>query len=90
MLANIFDRTVYVVQSHETSGLGAALLSYVHLGVYENLQEAVEGMVHITKIYEPVKEVAKQYEQLYEKVYKLTYKRLQPVYNKMAEMKITK
>nr|WP_276575850.1 FGGY-family carbohydrate kinase [Oceanirhabdus seepicola] len=90
MLANIFDRTVYVVQSHETSGLGAALLSYVHLGVYKNVEEAVDGMVHITKTYEPVKEVAELYEELYENIYKLTYKRLQPVYRKMEEMKITK
>lgn len=90
MLANIFDRTVYVVQSHETSGLGAALLSYVHLGVYKNVEEAVDGMVHITKTYEPVKEVAEVYEKLYENIYKLTYKRLQPVYRKMEEMKITK
>lgn len=88
MLANIFDRTVYVVQSHETSGLGAALLSYVHLGIYKDIEEAVDNMVHVTNTYEPVKEIAELYQKLYKNLYKLTYKRLQPVYKKMAELKI--
>lgn len=86
LLANLFDKQVYVVQSHETSALGAAVLSYVHLDQYKNIEEAVDKMVRITKTYEPQPEIAEIYEKLYEDVYKLTYKRLQPVYKKMAEL----
>lgn len=87
LLSNIFNKTVYVVQSHETSGLGAAVLSYVYLNRYNTVEEAVKEMVQITKTYEPEAEVANQYEKLYQNVYKLTYKRLQPVYKKMIELK---
>ena len=90
ILANIFNKTVYVVQSHETSGLGAALLGYVKLGVYDDIESAVEGMIHITKTYYPDKESASVYQKLFEDVYRLTYKRLQPVYSKMADLNITK
>ncbi|MBI9011540.1 MAG: FGGY-family carbohydrate kinase [Clostridiales bacterium] len=90
LLANLFNKKVYVVQSHETSALGAAVLSYVHLNKYKTVEEAVSQMVRITKTYEPEAEVAKQYEKLYQQVYKLTYKRLQPVYKKMIELKIRK
>ena len=90
LLANLFNKTVYVVQSHETSALGAAVLSYVYLNKYKTVEEAVSQMVRITKTYEPEAEAAKQYEKLYQHVYKLTYKRLQPVYKKMIELKIRK
>ena len=90
LLADIFDKPVYVVQSHETTGLGAAILGYTYLNVYESVESAVENMVRETTVYEPNKEIAKRYEDLYEQVYKLTYKRLQPVYKKMVELKIRK
>jgi len=86
LLANLFNKKVYVVQSHETSGLGAAVLSYVHLKRYENVEQAVDHMVRITKTYEPDPEASIQYDKLYKDIYKLTYKRLQPVYKKMIEL----
>lgn len=90
LLANIFNKDVYVVQSHETTGLGAAMLSYVHLGAYDNLTEAGNKMIHVTKTYQPESGIAGRYEQLFEEVYELTYKRLQPVYKKMIELKVRK
>jgi len=90
VLANIFDKEVYVVQSHETTGLGAAILSYVYLGVYQGITEASNRMIQITKTYKPEAIVARRYNQLFEEVYELTYKSLQPVYKKMIELKIRK
>jgi sugar (pentulose or hexulose) kinase len=86
MLANIFNRPVYVVQSHETTGLGAALLGYLHLGIYSTVEEGVQEMVHVTHVYEPQKEDVVIYEKLYESIYQLTYQRLKPVYRKMADL----
>ena len=86
MLANIFNRPVYVVQSHETTGLGAALLGYLHLGVYPSLEDAVQEMVQVTRVFEPQKEEVVVYEKLYENIYQLTYQRLKPVYRKMTEL----
>lgn len=90
LLANIFNKPVYVVQSHETSALGAAVLGYVYLETYKTVESAVEAMVRISKTFEPERETAKQYEKLFHSVYKLTYKRLQPVYKKMIELRIRK
>ena len=86
MMANIFNRPVYVVQSHETTGLGAAVLGYWYLGIYQTVEEAVDEMIHVTHVYEPQKEDVIIYEKLYENIYQLTYKRLKPVYRKMADL----
>lgn len=90
LFANILNKEVYTVQSHETTALGAAVISYVHLDEYKDLEEASKEMIHITKVYKPEEDVAKRYNQLYEEVYSLTYKRLQPVYKKMIELKLRK
>lgn len=90
LLADIFNKPVYVVQSHETTGLGAAILGYVYLKKYNSVEDAVQNMVKETRVYEPDVELAKRYDELYNQVYKLTYKRLQPVYKKMVELKLRK
>jgi len=90
ILANILNKEVYVVQSHETTGLGAAMLGYIHMGLYDNVADAAIEMVHVQNTYKPVEEVARRYDELYEEVYELTYKRLQPVYKKMVELKLRK
>ena len=87
LIADILNKEVYVVQTHETTGLGAAMVGYVHLGEYDNLQDASKHMVHHTKSYKPNKDIAERYEELYKEIYKLTYQRLQPVYEKMMDLR---
>lgn len=90
VLANILNKELYVVQSHETTSLGAAMLGYIHLGDYKDVEDAAHNMITKTKTYHPEKEIAERYEVLFKEVYELTYKRLQPVYNKMVELKLRK
>ncbi|MDM8539418.1 FGGY-family carbohydrate kinase, partial [Desulfobacterales bacterium HSG17] len=51
--ADIFNVPMAKGQTHETSALGAAILTAKGLGVFANLDEAVNNMVHIQKIFEP-------------------------------------
>lgn len=90
LLANILNKKVYVVQTHETTGLGAAMLGYIHLGVYKSVAEASLDMVHISKTYKPDPETADRYEELYKELYGYTNKRLQPVFDKIQELKLRK
>ncbi|AIO19444.1 L-fuculokinase [Candidatus Izimaplasma bacterium HR1] len=87
LIADILNKEVYVVQTHETTGLGASMIGYIHLGEYNDVKEAAEHMVQETKTYYPNKEIAKKYETLYKEIYKLTYQRLQPVYDKMMDLR---
>lgn len=86
VLANILNKDLYVVQTHETTGLGAAMLGYINLGIYKDVEEAASNMIHSKKVYKPDPKIAETYESLFKEVYKLTYKRLQPVYKKMVEV----
>lgn len=86
LLSNILNKELYVVQTHETTSLGASMIGYIHLNDYKDVNEAAEGMVHFKKSYTPIKKIAEIYENLFKEVYELTYKRLQPVYKKMMEL----
>lgn len=87
LIADILNKEVYIVQSHETTGLGASMIGFVHLGEYQDVKEAASKMVHHSKTYVPNKEIAQKYETLYKEIYELTFKRLQPVYDKMMELR---
>ena len=87
LMADILNKEVYVVQTHETTGLGASMIGYIHLGEYEDVEEAAKNMIQVTKTYTPNKEIAEKYETLYKEIYKLTYQRLQPVYDKMMDLR---
>jgi len=88
LMADILNKELYVVQTHETTSLGAAMIGYIHLGDFKDVSEAAEGMVHFKKSYVPNQEIAEIYEKLYKDVYELTYKRLKPVYKKMMELEM--
>jgi sugar (pentulose or hexulose) kinase len=83
--ANIFGRDVYRVQTYETSGLGAAVAAFCALGVYDDIDAAVEAMVHPTDFFKPQKKDSDIYAQYYENVYKKIYSQLKPLYKTISE-----
>lgn len=87
LIADILNKEVYVVQSHETTGLGASMIGQVYLGDFKDIKEAATSMVHYAETYTPNKEIAEKYETLYREIYELTFKRLQPVYDKMMDLR---
>ncbi|NCA67589.1 MAG: carbohydrate kinase, partial [Clostridia bacterium] len=77
--ADMFGRPVKRVQTYETSGLGSAMATYLGLGIYESVEDAVEKMVHFSDCFEPNMEDHKIYAQIYDKVYSKMYKRVKPL-----------
>lgn len=77
--ADIFGRELYRVQTYETSGLGAAIMCFVSMGVYADLDEAVDRMVHVQDRFVPDPERHKAYRTFYTQVYKRLSRQLKPI-----------
>ena len=78
--ANIFNLPSERPHLYETSGLGAAIIASVGLGLHADLATAVREMTRIGQVFMPEAEHARTYEQLYRRVYCRMYERLQPLY----------
>lgn len=81
--ADIFGLPASRIHTYESSGLGAAIVTAVTLHQYKGVEDAVEGMVHIGKTFEPDPEAALIYEELFEKVFKKMLPQLQPLYKQI-------
>ena len=73
-------------QTHETSGLGVAILTAIGVGIYPGIDQAVANMVRIKTVFEPDPKNVILYEQLYSKVYQKMYKALAPLYSQIQEI----
>ena len=78
--ANIFNLPSERPHLYETSGLGAAIIASVGLGLHADFATAVRAMTRIGQVFLPEPEHARTYEQLYRRVYCRMYERLQPLY----------
>ncbi len=84
--ANIFNRPVLRGQTHETSGLGAAIITAYGIGSFKSINEAVNSMVHYKETFLPQKEHIQIYKELYEQVYVKIFKTLAPLHKKIREI----
>lgn len=84
--ADIFNRPIFRVQTGETSGLGAAILSFVGLGIYDDLDTAVKAMVHKKDEFMPNAENHKVYRRFYAHVYKKMARTLKPLNDELYEL----
>ncbi len=80
IMADIFNRPVYRVQTFETTGLGAAMATFVGLGRYQTIEEASQAMIRKDQVFEPNPENVMKYTGIYNKIYKLLYRRVKPLY----------
>lgn len=78
--ADVFNKPVKRVQTYETSGLGAAMVTFIAAGVYKDELEAKANMVRYVKTFLPDKTNAAIYDKIYKKVYLKLYKKLQEFY----------
>ena len=78
--ADMLGVPVMRVQTHETSGLGAAIMGFTGMKEFRNVNEAVHGMVHVAETFEPDLENSKIYRCLYREVYKGMFPALRPIY----------
>ena len=84
--ADIFNLPMVKGETHETSGLGAAILTAIGVGIYPGIDQAVAEMVRIKTVFEPDSQNVMVYGQLYAKVYQKMYKALAPLYSQIQEI----
>ena len=79
IIADVFGLPVEVVQTNETSSLGAAIGTFLSMGVYPDAKTAVEAMVRVTKRYEPNEKHHRIYEDLYKNASSKLYPSLKEI-----------
>jgi len=84
--ANIFNLPMVKGRTHEASGLGAAIVTAVGLGIHSSFEEAVDQMVHVQRVFEPDPVHVALYRQLYRRVYQKIYKAMAPLYAEIKEI----
>ena len=78
--ADIFGLPVSRVQTFETTTLGAAIATFVALGEFNNVEEAMQQMSRVTSTFYPDEKTHKKYNYLYNKVYVKMFPQLKDVY----------
>ncbi|THB79475.1 MAG: carbohydrate kinase [Desulfobacteraceae bacterium] len=78
--ADIFDIPMVKGKTHETSGLGAAMLTAAGVGLFSGIPRAVEQMSSQQTVFEPDPDHSRIYRSLYDKVYSNMYRALGPLY----------
>lgn len=86
LTANIFNLAAERPHTYETSGLGAAIVTAVGLGIYSNFDDAIANMTRIKDVFEPQPELVATYDALYKQVYLKMYQQLQPLYKAISEI----
>jgi len=84
--ADVFGLPAIRPHVYETSGLGAAILLAVGLGIHPNFQAAIRDMTHVGRTFEPHPPNRLLYDHLYREVYLKMYGRLKPLYHKLQEI----
>jgi len=84
--ADIFNLPLYRGVTHETSGLGAAIVTSVGLKLYEDFEIAIKNMVKRGKTFHPNGENRSLYNDLYKKVYKKMYGNLKHLYKDIRDI----
>jgi autoinducer 2 (AI-2) kinase len=67
ILTNVLGNPIKIFKIKEGTALGSAILASVGAGIYKNLSEATDNMVHLDKIFKPDKNSVKKYRKLYKK-----------------------
>ncbi|MCP4022140.1 MAG: carbohydrate kinase [Desulfobacteraceae bacterium] len=86
IMADIFNLPMIKGRTHETSGLGAAIITAAGIGVHSSLDEAVKNMMTVQKVFEPDHKNVSIYQDLYQRVYKKMYQALEPLYLEIKDI----
>ncbi len=84
--ADVFNLPAARPHVHETSGLGAAIVASVGLGIHPDISSAVSRMTRISRVFEPDPEGVSIYEQIYQRVYRKVYAKIRPIYNAIRDI----
>lgn len=84
--ADVFNMELVRGKTHETSGLGAAMITAYGVGAFDSLKEATKNMVNYADTFFPNKANTKLYKELYEDVYLKMFDKLEPLYKRIREI----
>jgi len=84
--ADVFNMELVRGKTHETSGLGAAIITAYGVGSFKTLEDATKNMVSYADTFLPNKQNAKIYKELYEDVYLQMFGKLEPLYKRIREI----
>ena len=83
--ADIFNLPTSRAQTIETTTIGAATAGFLAAKVFDNVEDAVKSMVHISKTFMPIKKNADHYEYLYQNAYRKMYPALKHIYKNIKQ-----
>ncbi len=86
MTADIFGMPAARPHVYEASGLGAAMVAAVGVGIHHNFHHAVKEMTRLERTFAPDPAVCRIYDDLYNQVYLRMYERLRPLYQAMRAL----
>ena len=84
--ADIFNMEIVRGKTHETSSLGAAIITAYGIGAYKTLDDATAKMVHYADTFKPNPDHTELYKSLFEDVYLKMYGKLEPIYKRIREI----
>jgi sugar (pentulose or hexulose) kinase len=87
LTADIFGLPAARPHVYEASGLGAAMVAAVGVGLHPNFETAVAEMTRVRDVFEPDPKAQQIYDELYTNVYLKMYSRLRPLYRSMHNQK---
>jgi len=86
LTADIFGLPASRPHLYETSGLGAAIVAAVGLGLHPDFATAVREMTRVSQTFEPRPQAHEIYNGLYHRIYKQMYPRLRPLYEEIRRI----
>jgi len=84
--ADVFGLPATRPHTHETSGLGAAVIAAVGLGLHPDFETAVAAMTRTSGSFEPIPANRRLYDQLFHELYEKMYPRLRPLYSALRRI----
>ena len=84
--ADVFNMKLVRGKTHETSGLGAAMITAFGIGTFNSLEEAKSKMVNYSDTFIPNPENTKLYKELYKDIYLKMFDKLEPLYKRIREI----
>jgi sugar (pentulose or hexulose) kinase len=83
--ASMFGLPAYKIQTYEASGLGSSMVAFASTGVYSDVYEAAEKMVHIKSEFLPNLKEREKYKFLFDNVFSKIFGKLLPLYKIYTE-----
>ena len=83
IVADIFNLPVKRTQTHEACGVGSSIVAFIAEGIYKDYEDAIQNMVSVNDVFNPIPENHAKYEKIYTELYGKIQPKLKPIYKKM-------